>query len=135
MGLGFGLNLSTILIMAPMIVREKDMPVTMAAVTQIRVVGGTIGLAVCSARLKNHLKTGAREFLTPEQIRSILTDISNITLLPQKLQHQSRSLFAAGYSQQMRVMMYFSIVSLLSVGLLFEKHPRRFPAIKTGQVS
>lgn len=65
MGVGFGLNLTSILILATIVVSAKDLrksssavltkevtdlrnshaAVTMGAITQVRVLGGTIGLA------------------------------------------------------------------------------------------
>lgn len=135
MGLGFGFNLSTILMMVPMVVDEKDMPVTMAAVTQIRVLGGTIGLAACSAVLINHIKEQAPTFLTSEQVASILLSSSNIALLSPQEQTQTRMVFAAGYSQQMRVMLYFSVAAIFSLLLLIEWRPRRVVDIAKAELS
>lgn len=41
-GLGFGISLNTILIMTPLAVEDKDMAVTMGALTQIPVSDGTL---------------------------------------------------------------------------------------------
>jgi len=46
MGLGFGLGLSTLLTLAPLVVEDRDLAVTMGALTQVRVLGGTITLAI-----------------------------------------------------------------------------------------
>jgi hypothetical protein len=43
MGLDFGLSLSVVLVMVPLFVEKKDMAGAMGALTQIRVLGGTIG--------------------------------------------------------------------------------------------
>ncbi|KAH9987852.1 hypothetical protein F4779DRAFT_632328 [Xylariaceae sp. FL0662B] len=125
MDLGFGFNLSTILMMVPMVVDEKDMPVTMAAVTQIRVLGGTIRLAACSAILISHIKEQASTFLTSYQVALILMSSSNIVLLPPQDQIQTRMVLAAEFSQQMRIMLYFSITAIVSLLLLIERRPRR----------
>ncbi|KND91015.1 putative MFS-type transporter [Tolypocladium ophioglossoides CBS 100239] len=135
MGLGFGFNLSTILMMAPMVVKERDMAVIMGSVTQIRVLGGTIGLAVCSALLVNYVKAETSQFLTKDQVSAILLSSNNIALLPPEVQAQTKTVYATGYSQQMRVMLYFSIASLCSLFLLAEKRPRRLVDTATAQVS
>ncbi|KAF4949860.1 hypothetical protein FGADI_8604 [Fusarium gaditjirri] len=127
MGLGFGFNLSTILMMVPLVVAEKDLAVTMGSVTQIRVLGGTIGLAVCSALLINHIKREAVKFLTGEQVAEILLSSENIGMLSPETQSRTRVLYADAYSEQMRVMLYFSIASLLSLVLLIERQPRKAP--------
>lgn len=46
MGFSFGLTLVTLIIFVPLVVKREDLGVGMAAVTQIRVLGGTIGLAI-----------------------------------------------------------------------------------------
>ena len=46
MGLGFGLGLSTLLTLARLVVDEVNLAVTMGALTQVRVLGGTISLAI-----------------------------------------------------------------------------------------
>ncbi|KAK1976608.1 major facilitator superfamily transporter [Colletotrichum cereale] len=125
MSLGFGFNLSTILMMATIVVSEKDLAVTMGAVTQMRVLGGTIGLAISSALLIDHIKTEAVRFLMPDELARVLASSSNISLLSPEKQFEARSTFAAGYSKQMRVMLYFALASLLSISLLAEKRPRR----------
>ncbi|KAF5564217.1 major facilitator superfamily transporter [Fusarium phyllophilum] len=127
MGLGFGFNLSTILMMVPLLVTEKDLAVTMGSVTQIRVLGGTIGLAVCSALLINHIKREAVKFLTAEQVAQILLSSENIGMLSPETQSRTRALYADAYSEQMRVMLYFSIASILSLVLLVERQPRKAP--------
>ncbi|KAF5539480.1 major facilitator superfamily transporter [Fusarium mexicanum] len=127
MGLGFGFNLSTILMMVPLVVTEKDLAVTMGSVTQIRVLGGTIGLAVCSALLINHIKREAVKFLTAEQVAGILLSSENIGMLSPETQSRTRVLYADAYSEQMRVMLYFSIASILSLVLLVERQPRKAP--------
>lgn len=99
--------------------------VTMGAVTQIRVLGGTIGLAACAALLINHIRTEASKFLTADQVASILLSSENIALLPTEMQARTRVMYATGYSEQMRVMLYFSAAALLSLVLVVERQPRR----------
>lgn len=58
MGFGFGFGPATLLIMIPLVVKKQDMPVAMGAITQIRVLGGTIGLAICTAVLNEYVRHG-----------------------------------------------------------------------------
>lgn len=98
----------------------------MGSVTQIRVLGGTIGLAICSALLNNHIKAKTSKFLSPKEVAALLESFQSIKSLSPELQLEVRSVYATGYSQQMRVMLYFCIVSLFALLLLVEKKPRRF---------
>ncbi|KAK4155861.1 major facilitator superfamily transporter [Chaetomidium leptoderma] len=134
MGCGFGLNLSTVLMMVPLVVKQRDMAVTMGAATQIRVLGGTIGLAVCSALLSNHVASQTSGFLTLGQQSALLQSFQNVRGLPLELQVRIRQVYAAGYSQQMRVMLYFCIASLVSLILLFEWPPRKLQTTEDGEI-
>jgi hypothetical protein len=104
----------------------------MGAVTQIRVLGGTIGLAACSALLINHIKREAPKYLTGEQVAKILLSSESIGLLPSEARDRTRVLYADAYSEQMRVMLYFSIAAVLSLVLLIERPPRRAVASGVG---
>lgn len=128
MGLGFGCNLSTILMMVRLVVPEKDLAVTMGAVTQIRVLGGTVGLAACSALLVNHIKAMAGKILDAEQMARILLSSENIALLPQEVRLSVRTIYADGYAEQMRVMLYFSLAAVVSLVLLVQRRPIRMDA-------
>jgi hypothetical protein len=46
MGIGFGLGLTTVLTFARIVVSETNLSVMMGALTQIRVLGGTVSLAI-----------------------------------------------------------------------------------------
>ncbi|RMZ75534.1 hypothetical protein DV738_g5436, partial [Chaetothyriales sp. CBS 135597] len=91
-GFGFGTGLSTLLIMTPLVVQEKDMAVAMGAITQIRVLGGTLGLAICSTILNNHLHSELATVLTPQQEHLISESTSNIAKLSPE-QQNSPSVF------------------------------------------
>lgn len=134
MGFGFGFNLSTILMMTPMLVKPKDMAVAMGSVTQIRVLGGTIGLAICSTLLNNHITAETSKFLTPSQVGGLLQSFQSINLLPPVFQNEVRNVYGAAYGEQMRVMLYFSIVALASLGLLAERRPRRPELTENGEI-
>ncbi|KAH6855892.1 major facilitator superfamily transporter [Chaetomium sp. MPI-CAGE-AT-0009] len=135
MGCGFGLNLSTVLMMVPLVVKQTDMPVTMGAATQIRVLGGTIGLAICSALLSNHVTSETSKLLSPGQQVALLASSQSIRGLPLDVQIQVKQVYAMGYNQQMRVMLYFCIASLVSLTLLAEWPPRRLRTTEDGEIA
>jgi len=107
----------------------------MGAATQIRVLGGTIGLAICSALLSNHVARHTSEFLDTAQQAALLQSSQNIRGLPSELQVRIRQVYAVGYSQQMRVMLYFCIASLVSLALLAEWPPRRLQTTADGEIA
>ncbi|KAH8680619.1 drug resistance transporter EmrB/QacA subfamily [Xylariales sp. PMI_506] len=130
MGFGFGMGLVTLIIYTPLVVDRSDMAVTMGAITQIRVLGGTIGLAISATILNNHLAANLPTLLDANSIQEISDSVQYINTLPDSTRDAVRQVFADGYTQQLRVMLYFSAVVWLSVMLLVEKKPRRVTNIE-----
>ncbi|RDL42325.1 Uncharacterized protein BP5553_02304 [Venustampulla echinocandica] len=125
MGLGFGLGLSTLLVLARLVVDEKNLPVTMGAITQVRVLGGTISLGICSTILNNHLRPQLSKLITPEQAHAISENLSAIHTLTPIQQAGIRRVFAEGYNQQNIFLVALTGIGLLTSLLLIEKVPRR----------
>lgn len=103
--------------------------VSMSALTQARVLGGTIGLAICSTVLKNHVRSRLLQSnsssITPGLLQRISDSLVVIDSLPQDQQAAVRTAFAEGYNQQMRIMTVFSGVALPTSLLIREKKPRK----------
>ncbi|MCJ1393515.1 hypothetical protein MMC18_006390 [Xylographa bjoerkii] len=142
LGFGFGFGLSTLLIMAPVVVEKRDLgnvwlraevtvhtnirpAVAMGAITQIRVLGGTIGLALCSTILNNQLKTSLLSVLGPAQLRNILDSTAAVASLEPVQQVAVQTAFATGFNKQMRIMIAFTAAAFLSTLLIWERKPRR----------
>ena len=98
MGFGFEFGLATLLIMVPLVVEKRDMrnvcvlddnkskltmsqAVALGAITQIRVLGGTIGLGICTEILNEHVRHSLTFVLSPQQIIGILQSVSSISTL------------------------------------------------------
>ncbi|KAI0888580.1 drug resistance transporter EmrB/QacA subfamily [Annulohypoxylon maeteangense] len=124
MGFGFGMSLVSLLIFTPMVVKRSDMAVAMGAITQIRVLGGTIGLAISSTILNNHLSSDLPTLLSPTDIQQISDSVQYINTLPDATRDAVRQVFADGYSSQLRVMMYFSAVVWIFAATLWERKLR-----------
>lgn len=125
MGLGFGLLLSSLLVMIPLAVNKRDMPVIIGAVTQFRVLGGTIGLAISTVVLNSFVKNALKTQLSDEEISGISQSLSEIGKLSAEQQLFVRRTFAEGYQRQTRVMLAFSAVTLVSCFMMVERKPRR----------
>ncbi|KAI1775503.1 hypothetical protein F4818DRAFT_51465 [Hypoxylon cercidicola] len=143
MGFGFGMGLVSLLIYTPMVVNRADMgkiaspsfmgsqrltrhvtAVAMGAITQIRVLGGTIGLAISSTVLNNHLASNLPFLLNPSDIRQISNSVQYVNTLPDVTRDAVRQVFADGFNAQLRVMMYFSVVVFVLSLILWERRLR-----------
>jgi hypothetical protein len=125
MGMGFGLVLSSLLTFIPLIVDKKDMPVIIGAVTQVRVLGGTIGLAISTVVLNSYVKSALATQLSGEQIAAISQSLLEIGKLTEGERLFVRSTFAEGYNRQTRITLVFSAVVVLSCAVMVERRPRR----------
>ncbi|KAI0892714.1 drug resistance transporter EmrB/QacA subfamily [Annulohypoxylon nitens] len=130
MGFGFGMSLVSLLVFTPMIVKRSDMAVAMGAVTQIRVLGGTIGLAISSTILNNRLSSELPALLNPGDIQQISDSVQYINTLPDATRDAVRQVFADGYSSQLRVMMYFSAAVWIFAATLWERKLRSSATIE-----
>ncbi|GFF74437.1 MFS general substrate transporter [Aspergillus lentulus] len=125
MGIGFGLGLTTILTFARAVVEEKHMAVMMGAITQIRVLGGTISLAICSTILNNHVKPRILSVVSPEQVQPIYDSLSAIKELTPSQQAAVKRMFAEGYNLQNIFMTAVTALGLITACFLWERHPRK----------
>ncbi|KAF4454427.1 hypothetical protein F53441_3054 [Fusarium austroafricanum] len=126
MGIGFGLSLATVLTFARVVVSEANLQpaVMMGALTQIRVLGGTVSLAICATILNNHLKPSLDGIVSPEQKAAILDSVSAIKDLTHSEQLAVREAFAEGYNLQNIFMTAMSAAGLIISLFLWEKNPR-----------
>ncbi|KAE9362971.1 putative MFS multidrug transporter [Stipitochalara longipes BDJ] len=129
MGLGFGLLLSSLLTFIPLVVEKKDMPIVIGAVTQVRVLGGTIGLAISTVVLNSYIKTALFAQLSAKQITAIAGSLSELGKLSKEEQIFVRTTFAEGYNRQTRITLVFSAVVVLSCSVMVERKPRRLGRI------
>ncbi|GAM42007.1 efflux pump antibiotic resistance protein [Talaromyces pinophilus] len=125
MGIGFGLTLSTILTLAPLVADEKDLPVTMGALTQVRVLGGTFGLAIGATVLNDHVTSKLSTVLGPQELKTILDSLDSVKYLSPDQQDAVRVAFAEGFNRQNIVLTAFSAAAMFSCFGLWERRPRK----------
>ncbi|KAL8717592.1 MAG: hypothetical protein Q9225_005181, partial [Loekoesia sp. 1 TL-2023] len=126
LGLGFGLGLSSLVIVSRVEVCDQDLAVTMGAITQVRVLGGVVGIAIAQVVLSSTIRADLPSILTPEQIGELLESAASISkLVPEQIQ-EVRKVYGHAYNLQTRMVMYFAIASLVVSLLAFRRHPRSF---------
>jgi hypothetical protein len=121
MGLGFGLGLglSALLVMTPLVVSDHGMAVTVGALTQIRVMGGTLGLATYSTIFNNYIDSSLGPIVSMEGPQRISHSASNIGSLSPSHQNAVRVVLADGYTLQMYIIAGFSGLGFLVSFLMF----------------
>ncbi|GKT45457.1 efflux pump dotC [Colletotrichum spaethianum] len=65
------------------------------------------------------------EYLDPSEMQAILNSVQFIETLPSSTQTTVRSVFNEGYNLQLRTMLYFSAVVLVSMTLIWDRNLKR----------
>jgi hypothetical protein len=103
------------------------MATIVGAVTQLRILGAVIGLAVGTTTLSNYITRWLlNSVITLEQLYLLLLDsdyLSNLTDFTLAQQGVVRSLYNAAYNLQFKVMMGFAILSFLISVCAFRNVP------------
>ncbi|QKX63091.1 uncharacterized protein TRUGW13939_10259 [Talaromyces rugulosus] len=125
MGIGFGLTLTTILTLVPLVADSNDLPVTMGALSQVRILGGTLGLAVSATVLDSQISQTLKALRDPETLQAITDSFTAIDLLSLTDQQAVRVAFSEGFNKQSIVLAAFSAAALICSMFLWEESPRR----------
>jgi hypothetical protein len=87
--------------------------------------GGTVGVAIATNLLNNHVKDNLSSVLRPDQLSAVLQSTEIIRTLEPTLQTHVRMVFAEGYNMGVGSMLGFAAAEFLSIILMWEKTPRR----------
>ncbi|MCJ1439190.1 hypothetical protein MMC27_008581 [Xylographa pallens] len=104
LGTGFGLGLSSLIIVARVEVSANDSAILLASLTQIRVLAGCIALAIASTLLTSHSTSALTDILDSAQIAAILQSAASISDLPQEKMLATRAVFGNAYRVVWQVM-------------------------------
>ncbi|KAE9365743.1 MFS multidrug transporter-like protein [Stipitochalara longipes BDJ] len=117
-GFGVGINISTLVIMTPYLVEP---PIAVAAVSQFRVLGGVLGIAIATAAYKTFIFGRLNMFLTGDEVKTILQATQNIDFFSSEVQAHIRTIFAEGYNLQFKIMIAFSAAQIPSSLLMWQE--------------
>ncbi|KAF5868834.1 putative efflux pump antibiotic resistance protein [Botrytis fragariae] len=121
-GFGVGINLSTLLLITPYSISEPaDKAVAVSSITQFRILGGVLGIAIATAAYKSNIISNLDKILTKEQRSLILESTSMIKTFNPKVQMQIREVFAEGYNLQFRILVAFAAAQIPSSLLMWQE--------------
>ncbi len=93
-------------------------------VTRVRVLGGTIGLAISTVVLNSYVKTSLLAERTTQEVAAISQSLSALGSLSEEQQLFVTRVFAEGYNRQTRITAVFSGLVMLTASLMWERKPR-----------
>ncbi|MCJ1333216.1 hypothetical protein MMC10_009910 [Thelotrema lepadinum] len=126
-GLGVGLSLTTLLNVARFVVERRHLAVAVGGVTQLRILGGAIGVAIATNLLNASIRSSLASVLSSDTISNVLENMSLVSSLSQEDRKQIQSAFLKGYQKQFAMMLGFCAAEVLALALMWEVPARRIP--------
>ncbi|KJZ75925.1 hypothetical protein HIM_04749 [Hirsutella minnesotensis 3608] len=135
-GLGVGLSFSAATIMTNMFAAELSVrAAAQGAVAQARVLGGCIGLSICTVLFNVHVNRHLGNELTDSQLdmlhRSPLAGLQ----LPPRLRELIKTIYVGAFSQQVQVMGLACAAMVLVSFFTLERHPTPLPCMRAAASS
>ncbi|CAG8971948.1 hypothetical protein HYALB_00003284 [Hymenoscyphus albidus] len=124
-GFGTGMNLGGLLMVAPYVCEERDLSVGSAAINQFRFLGGSFGLAIVSSVMYSYTRGKYEDFLPPEIIKALLESLTVVENLQPAVRERVRQVLAEGYNLQMKILIGFAMLQIVTTVLMWEKKVRR----------
>lgn len=126
LGIGFGMSMVSLMIILRVEVEFEDHAVAMGAVTQVRIFGGVVGLAISQAVLLASLKSRLNGVLSQQQLAEILASAASISRLPSGVADITRQVYGDVANKQMRIVMGFAAAGLVVSLGAWRRHPTEF---------
>ncbi|EJP61309.1 major facilitator superfamily transporter [Beauveria bassiana ARSEF 2860] len=123
-GLGVGLCFSAATIMTNLIAPEQRIrAAAQGAVAQARVLGGCVGISVCTVVFNAHVNGSLRSQLSPEQLAQIHRSPISGLQFPTDKQEYVRSAYSGAFTEETRVMIVNCAVMVAASLFTLERHP------------
>ena len=103
LGFGFGMGLSSLIILSRIRVKPQDSAVMMASITQVRILGGVIALAIASSLTSQYLTSHLEKDLSQSEMAGVLGAVAEgIGALSPSKQDIVRRVFGEAWALQQR---------------------------------
>ncbi|KAF2752776.1 MFS general substrate transporter [Pseudovirgaria hyperparasitica] len=112
-GSGVGIMVVVLGILPPYVVERKYIAVTSGAVTQFRLLGSAIGLALVTCVSNPYLSRNLQGILSTEEIKDFLDRPSTLYELAPQKQAALREISGKSYNLQITIMIGFSVATVL----------------------
>ncbi|PSN65615.1 MFS general substrate transporter [Corynespora cassiicola Philippines] len=117
-GLGLGLASAPYYMLLHTSVKEKDISIGTGTLNMMRILGGAVAVAICSALHQSELQKHLPAFLNLEQMEMINESFAFTAQLPEETRKELGRVFGKSYNKQFQVMLAFTGLNFLVVILL-----------------
>ena len=132
-GLGVGLSLSAATILSGIYgSSQRDRASAQGAIAQARVLGGCIGLSVCTVIFNVHVNKYLEDHLTEEQLKELHRAPLSGLKLPVDLRDLVKHVYGDAFGKEIKGMVVVSGVMVLASLLTLERHPEPLARLAQG---
>lgn len=133
LGFGVGLSFSSATFLANLASKSEDVAAAQGALSQARILGGSIGLSMSTIVLNNKLNNGLAGVLDPARIKSLEQSLNNISTLSPANQGLVAQMYTDAFNEQMRICTYLSAAAVLAAITTYQKNPASVAAMREKQ--
>jgi hypothetical protein len=127
LGLGIGLSLGAATIMASLQSHEIDLAVAQGIVAQARVLGGSIGIALCSLIFNARVARDLSGTMNPADLDALHHSPTIASWLPPALQMKVKSVYALAFTDDIKLMIGVAAIGIITSCFAYERHPPPMP--------
>ncbi|KAI0476082.1 major facilitator superfamily domain-containing protein [Xylariaceae sp. FL0804] len=129
LGLGIGLSLGAATIMASVQSQHADLAVAQGAVAQARVLGGSIGIAICSIIFNNRVAQELSGVLSPSDLAALHHSPTIASWLPVDIQLRVKAVYASAFTGDIKVMIGVAAIGVVAGCFAYERQPPPMPSM------
>lgn len=126
LGLGFGLTISSLMIVTRMEIKAKDVGVAFSAMTQVRTLGGLIGIAAGQALLNARLLSRLGSALSAEKLAALLQSTTAIAGFTPEEAAATAQTYGEAFNLQNTVMLGFCAAATVACLGVWKRNPMEF---------
>lgn len=123
LGAGQGLTYSTVSMMVSFETSKADSAVVQGVAAQVRILGGSIGIAAANGLLTRQLTVALAGVLSPEMVSALENSNESFRILTAQQADLARSAYADAFTDSMRVCIYVSVAALVASGFTWQRNP------------
>jgi hypothetical protein len=103
--------------------------------TQVRTLGGVIGIAIVQAILLSHLRSQLPSVLTPDQLSAVVTSTANISRLSGPVAELTRQIFGEAVNLEMKTATGFAGAALIASLFVWRKNKVDMHALEDARIA
>ncbi|KAH7130092.1 major facilitator superfamily domain-containing protein [Dendryphion nanum] len=118
-GTGIGLVNGALVLLVPYAMEKRDLAVGTAAMSQFRVLGGLVGIAIATSVATPYIRSHLAAIVDPGLAHDLLERPETISKLSGELLRSVESTFAKGYNLEVAILIGFAVVQLPVAALMW----------------